>query len=330
MDHQTRTIYVSKSAFFTNSSGEYMDPLSDLLSSLKPKSYITAGFDAAGDWALALDDLKGRIKCYAVMRGSCWVRPKPGEAVCIKTGECFVLPSGREIVVAGSPDATPRPASEVLDPNSGGNVITVNGGGDCYLVGSRFEVNGRHAEMLLQSLPSLIHIRTADSTARLRIWLEMMMEEMRATRVGSSLMAQQLSHMMLIEALRLHVEQVGANEVGWLAALADPAIGQAIGAIHAAPGSPWTVESLARRVGLSRTIFAQRFKAKMEITPMAYLTRWRMMLAAERMLVTRNSISEIAISLGYASEYSFATAFRREMGAPPRRYARGSATMSHP
>ena len=184
-----------------------MDPLSDLLSLLKPKSYITAGFDAAGDWALALDDLKGRIKCYAVMRGSCWVRPKPGEAVCIKTGECFVLPSGREIVVAGSPDATPRPASEVLDPNSGGNVITVNGGGDCYLVGSRFEVNGRHAEMLLQSLPSLIHIRTADSTARLRIWLEMMMEEMRATRVGSSLMAQQLSHMMLIEALRLHVEQ---------------------------------------------------------------------------------------------------------------------------
>ena len=63
---------------------------------------------------------------------------------------------------------------------------------------------------------------------------------------------------------------------------------------------------------------------------MAYLTRWRMMLAADRMLVTRNSISEIAISLGYASEYSFATAFRREMGAPPRRYARGSATMSHP
>ncbi|WP_115717755.1 AraC family transcriptional regulator [Gallaecimonas mangrovi] len=303
-----------------------MDPLSDLLALLKPQAHITAGFDAAGDWALALDDLSGRIKCYAVIRGHCWVRTEK-EALRIEAGECFVLPSGRRVVLSGGPDTPPRPASEVLDQNLSGNVITVQGGGECYLVGSRFEVNGRHAEALLGTLPTLIRVRTSDGQARLRASLELMMEEVRDARAGSSLMVQQLSHMMLVQALRLHVEQVGAQDVGWLAALADPQIGLAIAAIHAAPGYPWTMGDLARRVGLSRTAFAQRFKDKMGTTPIAYLTRWRMMLAAERMLDTRDSIPEIAASLGYASEYSFATAFRREMGAPPRRYARDVANV---
>jgi Cupin len=185
-----------------------MDPLSDLLSLLKPQAYITAGFDAAGEWALALDDLAGRIKCYAVISGCCWVRTDAGEAVQIEAGECFVLPSGRKIVLASSANAAPRPASEVLDPNRSGNVITVNGGGDCYLVGARFEVNGRHVDRLLGSLPSLIRVSTADGQARLRASLEMMMDEMREARAGASLMAQQLSHMMLVQALRLYEHHV--------------------------------------------------------------------------------------------------------------------------
>lgn len=306
-----------------------MDPLSDLLSLLKPRSYITAGFDAAGSWALALDDLAGRIKCYAVIRGTCWLRTEnEGTAVRISAGECFVLPSGREVVIASHPDATPRPASEILDPNRSGNVITVNGGGDCYLVGSRFEVNGRHTETLLGSLPPLIRVSTADGKSRLRASLEMMMEEMREPRPGSSLMAQQLSHMMLVQALRLYVEQAGPDMVGWLAAIADPHIGRAIAEIHSDPGSDWSVGELASKVGLSRTVFAERFKSKTGTTPIAYLTRWRMMVAAEQMLDPRIGISEIATSLGYSSEYSFAAAFRREMGAPPRRYVRQSAVVS--
>lgn len=300
-----------------------MDPLSDLLSLLKPQSYITAGFDAGGSWALALDDLAGRIKCYAVIRGTCWLKAEGTvTSVRLDEGECFVLPSGRDVIISSGPDVAPRPASEVLDPGSSGNTITVNGGGDCYLVGSRFEVNGRHAALLLRSLPPLIRVKTTDGRARLRGSIEMMMEEMREARAGSSLMAQQLSHMMLVQALRLHVEDQGQDTTGWLAALADPHVGPAIRAMHADPGRAWTVEALARQVGLSRTVFAQRFRLKVGTTPIAYLTRWRMMLAGERLVGTGDSIAEIAASLGYASEFAFSAAFKREMGRPPRRYLR--------
>ncbi|WP_180899083.1 helix-turn-helix transcriptional regulator [Martelella soudanensis] len=150
----------------------------------------------------------------------------------------------------------------------------------------------------------------------------MMMEEMREARAGSSLMAQQLSHMILVQALRLHVEEQGADETGWLAALADPHIGPSIRAIHAEPARAWTSETLARQVGVSRTVFAQRFKRKVGTTPIAYLTRWRMMLAGERLIETSDSVAEIATSLGYTSEHAFAAAFKREMGCPPRRYFR--------
>ncbi|WP_305793967.1 helix-turn-helix transcriptional regulator [Martelella soudanensis] len=145
---------------------------------------------------------------------------------------------------------------------------------------------------------------------------------MREARAGSSLMAQQLSHMILVQALRLHVEEQGADETGWLAALADPHIGPSIRAIHAEPARAWTSETLARQVGVSRTVFAQRFKRKVGTTPIAYLTRWRMMLAGERLIETSDSVAEIATSLGYTSEHAFAAAFKREMGCPPRRYFR--------
>ncbi|MCR4267271.1 helix-turn-helix transcriptional regulator [Nitratireductor sp. ZSWI3] len=115
------------------------------------------------------------------------------------------------------------------------------------------------------------------------------------------------------------------EETGWLAALADPHIGPSIRAIHEEPGRSWTLEMLARQVGVSRTVFAQRFKRKVGATPIAYLTRWRMMLAGERLIETRDSIAEIAASLGYMSEYAFAAAFKREMGCPPRRYLRESS-----
>jgi AraC-like DNA-binding protein len=300
-----------------------MDPLSDLLSLLKPRSFITAGFDAGGSWALALDDLAGRIKCYAVIRGTCWLRAEGTEtAVQIAAGDCFVLPSGRNVVISSAPDIAPRPARDVLDPLSKGNTVSVNGGGDCYLVGSRFEISGRHAALLLRSLPPLIRVRTGSGGTRLRACIEIMMEEMREARAGSSLMAQQLSHMMLVQALRLHVEEQGQGETGWLAALADPHVGQAIRAMHADPGRAWTLQALARQVGLSRTVFAQRFRQKTGATPIAYLTRWRMMLAGERLIGTADSIAEIAASLGYESEFAFAAAFKREMGCPPRRYIR--------
>lgn len=308
-----------------------MDPLSEVLALLKPRSYITAGFDAGGAWALSLDDLAGRIKCYALVKGTCWLALEGGEVppVRLSEGDCFVLPSGRPVKIASDMVTPPKRASEVLDPNRSGEVVTYNGGGDVFLVGSRFEVNGRHAEVLLRTLPPLIQVQTSGDQAKLRWSIELMMEELREARPGSSLVAQHLSHMMLVQALRLYLSQRSQGDIGWFAALADPQMSGAIAAMHRDPSFPWTLQDLAQRVGMSRSTFAQRFRERVGETPIGYLTRWRMMLAGERLINSRETIARIALSLGYASEHAFNTAFRRTMGYSPRRYARDSASAGH-
>ncbi|WP_193187035.1 AraC family transcriptional regulator [Nisaea sediminum] len=303
-----------------------MDPLSEVLSLLKPRSYITAGFDAGGTWALALDDLAGRIKCYAVVKGSCWLSLKDnGVPIRLTAGDCFVLPSGRTVVIGSGPDVPAMRASDILDPNRSGEVVTCNEGGDTYLVGSRFEVNSRHAEVLLRTLPPLIRVETSHDQAKLRWSIELMMEELRDARPGSSLVAQHLSHMMLVQALRLYLKEGAENDIGWFAALADPQLSAALAAMHAEPAHPWTLPGLARHAGMSRSSFAERFRARVGETPIAYLTRWRMMLAGERLSNSRDRIADIATSLGYMSEHAFNTAFKRTMGCSPRRYAREAA-----
>ncbi|GAB3262366.1 AraC family transcriptional regulator [Kineosporia babensis] len=299
-----------------------MDPLSDVLALLKPRSYITAGFDAAGDWALELDDLAGRIKCYAVVKGSCWLSVAGDAPVLVPENSCFVLPTGRTTVIGSAPDVEPVRASVVLDPNRSGEVVTYQGGGDVYLVGSRFEAGSPHVEMLLRDLPPLMLVETSGDRARLRWSIEMMMEEFREPRPGSALIAQQLAHMMLVQALRLYLAEPTRQDVGWFATLADPRMNAALTAMHADPGRSWTVRDLATTAGMSRSTFAERFRARAGETPIAYLARWRMMLAAERLRHGDDTIARIASSLGYESEHAFNTAFKRIMGTPPRRYAR--------
>jgi AraC-like DNA-binding protein len=299
-----------------------MDLLSEVLSLLKPRSYITGGFDAGDPWALCLDDLAGRIKCYAVMQGACWLAMDGIEApVRLQEGDCLVLPSGRSVIIASDPGLSPKLASEVLDPTRNGQVVTYNGGGDVFLVGSRFDIAGRHAEALLRTLPPIIRVQTGSGQAKLRWSIELMMEELRDAQPGSSLVAQQLSHMMLVQALRLYLADGPRHDRGWFAALADPQLGAAISAMHARPSAPWTLQTLSRHAGMSRSGFAQQFRERVGETPMAYLTRWRMMLAVERLTGGRETIARIATSLGYESEHAFNTAFSRVMGTSPRRYA---------
>ncbi len=150
--------------------------------------------------------------------------------------------------------------------------------------------------------------------------------ETEATRhldAGSSLIAQQLAYVMLVQALRLHVADGSRGGVGWLFALADKQMSAAITCMHDDPGHSWTLQNLAECVGMSRSVFALKFKETVGATPMEYLTRWRMLLAGDRLKNTDDSISAIALSLGYESESAFGKAFKRVMGCSPRQYGRG-------
>jgi AraC-like DNA-binding protein len=300
-----------------------MDPLSDVLSLLKPRSYVSAGFDAGGQWSIQFPQNVG-IKCYAVVSGECWLSVEGvPDAVRLKTGDCFLLPGGRPFRLASDLTLTPLDADTVFASARHGGVASCNGGGDFFLVGSRFALTGNHAGILLGMLPPIVHIKKESDQAALRWSVERMMQELRERQPGGFLVAQHLAHMMLIQALRLHLAEGGNGGVGWLFALADKQIGAAITAMHADPAHHWTVQELAERVALSRSTFALKFKAMVGSSPMEYLTRWRMLLAGDRLANSSDPISAIALSLGYESESAFSTAFKRVMGCSPRHYSRG-------
>ncbi len=309
-----------------------MDPLSDVLSLLKPRSYVSAGFDAGGNWSIQFPDQHECIKCYAVVSGECWLSVEGvPDAVRLKTGDCFVLPSGRPFRLASDMALTPVDAGTIFSTARDGGIASYNGGGDFFLVGSRFAVSGNHAGILLGMLPPIVHIWKESDQAALRWSVERMMQELRERQPGGLLVAQHLAHMMLVQALRLHLAEGLRGGVGWLFALADKQMSAAINSMHDDPANRWTLQELAERAGMSRSTFALKFKETVGASPMEYLTRWRMLLAGDRLANSSDPISVIARSLGYESESAFSTAFKRVMGCSPRQYSRGRnpASPSH-
>ena len=149
------------------------------------------------------------------------------------------------------------------------------------------------------------------------------MQELREPQPGGFLVAQQHAYMMLVQALRLHLAEGLRGGVGWLFALGDQQMSAAIHSMHDDPAHDWTIQKLAERAGMSRSTFALKFKETVGASPMEYLTRWRMLVAGDRLTNSNDPISVIALSLGYESESAFSTAFKRVMGCSQRQYSRG-------
>jgi AraC-like DNA-binding protein len=303
-------------------SNQRMDPLSEVLALLKPQSLSSGGFVVPGDIAIYFPKHQG-IKCYAMLAGQCWlvVEGVP-DPVLLEAGDCFLLPRGMPFWLTSDLSLQPVHYTLAWSRLSKTNDIAEIPEGARYMAGGFFGFTGGHAEMLLHSLPPIVHIRRESDKAAMRWSLERLREELRDPQPGSSLIAQQLAYMMLIQALRLHLADTTTAGRGWLPALSDKHMSMAIVSMHNDPGSPWTLQSLAERVGMSRSVFALRFRETVGTTPMEYLTRWRMLLAADRLKNSGDGLSTIAQSVGYESESAFGKAFRRVMGHSPRQYTR--------
>jgi AraC-like DNA-binding protein len=306
-------------------SGQHMDPLSEVLALLKPQSLISGGFMVPGDMAIYFPKHQG-IKCYAMLAGQCWlvVEGVP-DPIQLNAGDCFILPRGLPFRLATDLSLEPVFYTDAFARFGVRNEAPEVTEGARYIAGGFFKFTGGHAEMLLHSLPPIVHIRRESDKAAIRWSLERMREELSNPQPGGALIAQQLAYMMLIQALRLHLADTASAGRGWLSALADKHMSIAIASLHNDPGYPWTLQSLAERVGMSRSVFALRFRETVGATPMEYLTRWRMLLAADRLENTSDGLSAIAQSLGYESESAFGKAFRRVMGCSPRQYTRSTA-----
>jgi AraC-like DNA-binding protein len=275
---------------------------------------MCGGFDVGGDWSLQFPEHEG-IKCYAVVSGQCWLAVEGvADAVHLKAGDCFLLPLGRPFRLTSDLALPPVDFKSMYTRPLNGSIAIWNGGGDVSGVGGYFGLAGNHAGILLGMLPPIVHIQKESDKAALRWSIERMMQELREPQPGSFLVLEHLAHMMLVQALRAHLAEGLRGGVGWLFALADQQMSVAIYSIHDDPAHPWTLQELAERVGMSRSSFAQKFKETVGESPIGYLTRWRMLLAGDRLANSNDPISVISLSLGYESESAFSTAFKRVMG----------------
>ena len=303
------------------------DPLSDILSLMKPYS-IACGAVDSGDVCIAFPAHRG-IKCHAVVAGEAWLSMEGvTEPLQLRTGDFVILAHGRAYSLASDLGLAPVDYREVLAERKSGHVLTYKGGGRATIITVSFSIDDRNAAMLLQVLTSIVHLRSDMNRPSLDQSLQQIMQELRAPQPGNRIIIEHLTSIMLAQALRTHLASVEEVQVGWLFALANKQIGTTIGAMHADPAHGWTVERLAKRAGMGRTSFANQFKASVGVPPMAYLTRLRMLLASSRLSTSNDAVNVVAAAVGYDSESAFSNAFKRYMGCSPRRYAKGHLSTS--
>ena len=299
-----------------------MDPLSDILSLLRPLTYVTGGLSAGEHWGVRFPT-HNVIKCYSVVKGECWLSVENvPEPVRLQAGSCLLLPRGWPFVLASDLSLPHRHSWELLSKRERYNgILPVSPGNDFLILGSHFELEG-DARFLLNVLPPIVMLEKEPQRESLRWAVERMLREMRDPQPGGSLIAQQVAYTMLVEALRLHLADDQQRGPGWLSALADSRMRMALSSIHREPARAWTLQDLARSAGMSRTAFAQVFKKTVGKSPMDYLTQWRMTVAVKRMQNGSETISSIGPALGYQSDSAFRAAFKRHWGTSPREHMR--------
>jgi AraC-like DNA-binding protein len=180
----------------------------------------------------------------------------------------------------------------------------------------------RLSQVFLSGLPSMFKVNIRrDASGR---WLEnsirFSVNDADASLPGGEAVLAKLSEVLFVETLRTYIANLPANQTGWLAGARDADVGKALALMHREPAHSWTIASLAKEAGLSRSVLAERFRHYLHETPMAYLTRWRLQLAAQTLASTSYSVAQVASEVGYESEAAFNRAFKREFEVPPARF----------
>lgn len=295
-----------------------MDLLSEAFDALSPSGQIAARLELSAPWGFDGPPTRGTF--YVVTRGLCWLETKEGEAVQLAAGDFAILPHGHTHVVRDSRATRAVPFGQLDRGASGGAVTTLVTGSVSYAI--------EDESPLIAALPALLRLQSdGTSEPSFDVAMRLFVTTLAAGNPGTDTIARRLAVVLFVEAVR--AEMANAKG-GWLHALADPQIGGAIALMHGEPREEWTVESLAKRVGMSRAAFAARFHELAGEPPLTYLTRWRIRTTARQLRNSNRPIAEIAAAASYESEPAFNKAFKRIIGITPGKYRRGAHTPSAP
>jgi AraC-like DNA-binding protein len=307
-----------------------MDALSEILKSIKVRHTAAGTLRLTAPWGFIVKDFEAPM-AYGVAEGySCWLRVPDREAIQLKAGD-LVLVNGEHQLLC-SPDAAVEDWAQAWraqgfpsfdpshEPEAPLHFKWGGGGEETTLLGLAFGLACGRQNPLLESLPPYIVLRNGTGGFPSMPGSIEFLTSRDANSPGYGAMARLLADLIFVSIVRSHLLGELKGTRGWLRGLGDPRIARALQAIHQDASAEWSVGSLAQVAGMSRTAFAVRFAALVEETPIDYLTRWRMHLAADRLLRSRPNLTQLAFDLGYTSDAAFRDAFKRCYGVAPSRF----------
>ncbi|MCO6188447.1 AraC family transcriptional regulator [Rhizobium sp. L1K21] len=314
------------------------DGLSAVLNSIKVSESGFVAFDLYGAWSIEID--YERPISVTVTKGSLWLTSTNMSPREFGPGDSFVLPRGisrHHYTVSSSAEPSRPVTTSELDrmgrfepivsdrPDVSLRRVTWGDDAEAHtrLISFAFEWQDRKFGPLIEGIPELIEIRRSPQDGFVQnLFPGLELDTADALRPGFSAVIAQLAQLFLVQAIRSFALGETDENGGLLAAMADPHLSRALSAIHNEPGKQWSLDSLAARAGLSRSVFAQQFREITNLTPMGYLRSWRVHLARRALREGTSPVSSIAFDVGYRSEAAFRASFRKETGQSPREYAK--------
>jgi AraC-like DNA-binding protein len=302
-----------------------MDVLAEVMSLLRTRGQLYGRLELTAPFGLEFPGDKGI--CLIVTRGSCVLGVDQHPLIPLVGGDFLFLPAPHTYTLRDRPETPTHSVLDVTTPEAfhRSRLITHGGGGTpVSVVAGCFTFASPESQLLIRHLPPIIHLPASGphATPWFQSTLQFIAAETARSLPGSAAIVDRLAEVLFVQAMRSRIGSFASTgSPSWLAALGDPQIGESLRLMHAEPARPWTVPQLARRVSMSRSAFAARFRQLVGETPLDHLTQWRMVRAASMIREKRPAkMSAIASAVGYESESSFGKAFRRVIGTPPGRY----------
>jgi AraC-like DNA-binding protein len=336
-----------------------MDALSDVLRAIRLSGAVFMTADFSSPWSVGsalpsqLATLMPAADHCAVFHvladGRCWIDMEGLAPMQINAGDALVFPRGDPHVMRSDTSLAPTSVVSLLPrpPYRGVLRLSYGGAGKEARLISGYLNSDLKLNPLFSSLPKLLYLRHGggsvvmtsvgdgavnsqaippDAAAWLRVTVRHMIVEATAPRPGQLTILARLAELLLVEMLRLYVQERSAGQAGWLFGVRDPHMGRVLALMHDDPSKAWTVETLAREAGISRSGLAARFLALIGTSPMRYLCGWRMHLARQLLRDGGLPIPEVAARVGYKSQYAFNRAFKRCVGVPPAAWRKTETT----
>ncbi|SAK91273.1 AraC family transcriptional regulator [Caballeronia pedi] len=301
-----------------------MDILTDIIRLMRPRAISWRTVEAQGRWGMSVPCRDIPVFCL-VVTGQCWYVPRHGQPLLMRQGDYLLMRATARYCLVSDPDA-----SATLHAMEDGVAADAYvrwdegaGGDKVRLVGGYFEIGPEHTALFSGMLPDFLYIRSSDEEAgRLSRLIALIGEESSIDLPGRDLVMSRLVEIMLVEVWRRPLTRIDSREAGWFSGMADPHIHLALQKMHADVAHHWTVDGLAKDVGMSRAAFARRFAERVGVAPATYLSNWRIALAKDALLNSERSLTDIALSIGYYSDSAFSTAFSRVVGVAPAAFRR--------